>query len=273
MGLFRAIILTLLILQPLNINAAEKNGSFTFVQIADTQLGFTNGNNDLQPDIDNFRKAVEQINELKPAFVVISGDLINKPHDPKQVRAFWRVARELSPDIPLYLMPGNHDINGGSADSIRSYMKLFGKDHYSFTYNGAAFIVLNSNLIRSGDAVNKLRDEQLKWFEEELAEARKNGASHIFVLAHHPWFLKDPNEGSEYFNIPPQERKTYLDLMKKYSVSFALAGHYHREAIARDGDLTMITTSAISKGLGKDPVGYRVFKVSRDNVEHSYHAL
>ena len=118
---------------------AGDTADFTFIQIADTQLGMTNGNHDMVPEIENFNKAVDHINRLKPAFVIISGDLINSDHNPKQIRAFWNIAHKISPDIPLYLMPGNHDIGKANEANINSYRKLFGKDYYSFSYKGDEF--------------------------------------------------------------------------------------------------------------------------------------
>lgn len=250
-----------------------KDAGFTFVQLADTQLGFTNNNKDLKPEIDNFTKAVEQINKLKPAFVVISGDLLNNAHDPKQTRVFWDIAYKIDPKIHLYLVAGNHDIGSPTAENVQSYEKLFSKDHYSFSYDNSYFIVLDTNLIKEPDADPKLRDEQFKWFESELAAARAKNPDHIFVLTHHSWFLASPDENDEYFNISKTERQKYLELMKRYDVEYALAGHYHREAIAKDGKLNMITSSAVSRALGKDPVGLRVFRVTKVNVENTYYAL
>lgn len=73
---------------------ADRDAGFWFVQMADTQLGFSSGNKDPAPEIANFHKAVEWINQVKPAFVVISGDLINHPRDATQIAAFWQVARD-----------------------------------------------------------------------------------------------------------------------------------------------------------------------------------
>jgi len=61
--------------------------------------------------------------------------------------------------------------------------------------------------------------------------------------------------------------------MQRYGVDYAIAGHYHREALARAGGLTIITTGALSKNFSADPVGFRVFKVYKDRVEHTYYPL
>lgn len=254
-------------------NAAD-NTPFFFVQLADTQMGFTNKNVDMVPEIEHFKAAVEHINRLRPAFVLISGDLVNTAHDPKQIRAFWSIARDISPDIPLYLLPGNHDVGGKpTAEDVRSYAKLMGKDHYSFSYNGSEFVILDSCLLNDGSDKD-LRDAQQKWFETELAAARAKNPAHIFVCDHHPWFLRTPDEPDKYYNVPLAYRGPYLDLMKRYGVEYALSGHLHYELIGHDGNLTLLTDGPVSKSTAKPPVvGLRIVRVYKDRVEHRFYAL
>ena len=246
---------------------------FFFVQLADTQLGFTNGNKDMAVEVANFTQAVEHINRLKPAFVLISGDLVNKPHDIAQTRAFWRVARELDPSIPLRLVAGNHDVGAATAADVTSYRRLFGEDHYSFSHSGSEFIVLNSGLFsRNADAA--LRDEQRKWFETKLAAARTRNATHVFVCSHHPWFLETADEPDRYENVPLAYRRGYLDLMKLYKVEYALAGHLHYDLLANDGDLTVVAVGPISRSFAKPPVvGFRIWRVYKDRIDTQFYPL
>ena len=264
-------LLLILVLAAAAVTAS--GGDFTFVVMADPQIGFTNGNTDLTPEMDNFRKGIEQMNKLKPAFVIIAGDLVQSAHDPKQIRAFWQVAGEINPDIPLHLVAGNHDVGAATARSLRSYGKLFGPDHYAFTYGNSAFIVLDSVLIREPTADPSLRAEQRKWFEEQLATARDRKAAHVFVIAHHPWFVTSPDEPDDYYNTPLSVRREYLDLMKQYGADYALSGHLHHEASAKYDGIRLIATASVGKALGSDPVGFRVIRVVADRVEQEYVAL
>lgn len=266
----RALIFILLLLC---IPAVGKDNGFMFVQIADTQLGMSAGNKDMTQEIDNFEKAVEHINRLQPAFVVISGDLVNRTHDTKQIRAFWKIAKQIRPDIPLFLVSGNHDLASAKESDVQSYRKLFGKDYYSFTYERSAFIVLNSTVIQSAEGDPVIRKAQREWFEDQLAEARQKNPDHIFVLTHHPWFVNNPDEIDAYNNIPQAERKDYLALMDRYGVDYALAGHLHMEVLVEYGKLSMIATGPLSKSFSKTPEGFRIFKVYKDKVEHTYYSL
>lgn len=253
--------------------ATAADTSFFFIQLADTQMGFTNNGKDMIPEIEHFKAAVGHINRLKPAFVLISGDLVNYTHSPKQIRAFWSEAREIDPSIPLYLVPGNHDVGKAKAEDIKSYEKLMGKDHYSFSYNGSEFIVLDSPLL--SDAADKdLREAQQKWFETELANAHAKNPTHIFVCDHHPWFLNTPDEPDHYQNVPLAYRSTYLDLMNRYGVDYALCGHLHFELIGHDRNLMVLTDGALSKSIAQPAiVGFRIIHVSKDRIEHRFYSL
>lgn len=269
----RVLLLVSLALVLLACAAYAGNAPFFFVQIADPQLGFNNKNVDIVPELATFGQAVADVNKLKPAFVLISGDAVNKPHDPTQIRAFWRVAHEINQDIPLHIVPGNHDVAAGTAADVDSYKKLFGSDHYCFSVNGSVFIVVDSGIFgKDGDATTRVA--QRSWFEGELKAARAKRPAHIFVCDHHPWFLKTRDEADRYQDVPIAYRLDYLDLMRKYGVEYALAGHLHYDLVVKDGDLTIVAGGPISKSVAKTPVlGLRIWKVYQDRVETEFYPL
>jgi len=87
----------------------KRTDSFFFLQMADTQFGFFNENRDFSKETVNFEKAIAQANRLRPAFVVVCGDLVNKAGDAAQTAEYKRIAATLDPSIRLYNVPGNHD--------------------------------------------------------------------------------------------------------------------------------------------------------------------
>src|SRR4029453_10866683 len=102
-------------------------------------------------------------------------------------------------------------------------------------------MVLNSGVISAPVKVQTAAAEQEAWLKAELAKARSGGARHIVVFQHHSWFLEKADEPTQYFNIPIEQRRVYLDILKGAGVRYVFAGHYHRNALGRAGDLTMIT--------------------------------
>lgn len=254
--------------------AIAANAPFFFVHITDPQLGFTTSNKDMVAEIEHFTKAVEHINRLKPAFVLITGDLTNAKRDPKQVREFYRIAGQINPDIPVRMLPGNHDVgNAPTATDIRGYRKIFGDDYYSFSYNGAQFVAINACLLCNG-ADEGYRDEQRKWLVGALEAARASRPTHIFMCMHQPFFLNKADEPDRYQNIPLAQRTEYLHLTNRYGVDYAISGHLHHEQSADHGGMKLVTSGALSKSEGDPPdVGLRIWKVYPERVEHEFYTL
>ena len=108
----------------------------------------------------------------------------------------------------------------------------------------------------------------------ELERARSSGARHIVVFQHHPWFLRKADEPDEYFNIPTERRMPHLVLFREFGVKTLVSGHYHRNSLARDGDLEMITTGAVGMPLGEgSQSGIRVFIVRDSGLTHRFYTF
>jgi 3',5'-cyclic AMP phosphodiesterase CpdA len=253
-------------------------GPFFFVQIADTQLGMIESNEGWDQETDLFERAVVAINRLRPRFVIMSGDMVNQPvggpAHAAQAAEFQRIARGIDPAIPLLSVCGNHDLgNCPTPEALAAYRQEFGDDKYSFWVGGVCGVVLNSNLYWDPSGAPKEQARQKAWFAQRLKAAREAGAKQLLVFQHHSWFLEKPDEPDQYFTIPRVRRDPALALMREAGVRATFAGHYHRNAHGWDGDLEMITTSAVGQPLGSDPSGLRVVKVFEDRIEHAYYGL
>ena len=256
--------------------AARQAAPFFFIQMSDPQFGMFRADKDFAQETVNFQMAIATANRLRPAFVVITGDLVNKPLDRAQVDEFERIAARLDSSIPLYRIAGNHDVeNVPTPESVAAYVARQGRDYYSFRHGPVTGIVLNSSLIHSPSGAPKLLDAQRAWLEKELAAARQAGARHLVVFQHHPWFLKQADEPDQYFNIPLERRRSYLDLFRQHGVTALVSGHYHRNALGRDGAIEMITTGPVGMPLGEGTQsGLRVFIVDgAGSLSHRYYAL
>ena len=110
-----------------------------------------------------------------------------------------------------------------------------------------------------------------RWLEGELAKANREGVKHLIVFQHISFFLSDPQEEDQYFNIPRETRLRYLKLLERYGVKQVFAGHYHRNAWGLDGDLEMVTTGPVGMPLGGGKSGLRVVTVGDGGVTHVYH--
>ena len=247
---------------------------FFFVQMADPQFGMFAPNKSFDKETELFEKAIAHANRLKPAFVVICGDMINKPGDEEQTKELFRIAHKLDKKIPLYWVPGNHDVGiQPTLENLEWYRKTFGKDWYSFHYGGCKFVVINTTIIHRPDKVREEVEKQGEWLNGTLKNKKNEARIHTIVFQHHPLFLKSPQEKDGYFNIPKERRSRYLKLFKENNVIAVFAGHYHRNSYANDGNMEMITSGPVGKPLGEDPSGFRIVKVFKDQIEHEYYGL
>jgi 3',5'-cyclic AMP phosphodiesterase CpdA len=242
----------------------------TFIQMSDPQFGMYTENKDFIHETANFEFAIAAANRVKPAFVIVTGDLINHEGDAAQAAEYKRIGAKLDPGIRLFSVPGNHDVgNQPTPELLATYRERFGPDYYSFHVGGVFGIVLNSNLEKDPAKVPEEAAKMESWFAAELAKGKREGGR-IIVFQHIPFFLTSADEEDQYFNIPRETRARYLKLMHEYGVREVFAGHYHRNAEGRDGDLEMVTTGPVGKPLGGAKSGIRVVEVSAEGVKHRY---
>lgn len=247
---------------------------FFFIQLTDPQFGMHSGNKNFAKEIELFTHAIADANRLKPAFVVITGDVVNKNDDPAQLAEFKRICATLDRPIPLYLVPGNHDVGQTpTTQSIAAYRQAHGPDYYAFDFQGCHFITLDSTVFQTPTQAHQQMQEQLVWLKADLAAQAKRKPQHIIVFTHHPLFVDQPNEPDSYHNIPLERRQMLLDLFHHYDVQWVFAGHLHRNAGGKDGTLNMVAAGPIGQALGKDPSGMNIIKVYADRVEPQYFGL
>jgi predicted phosphodiesterase len=157
------------------VNAAD---SFRFVVASDRTGGARAG---------AWARAVEQINRVRPDFVICVGDLIEgyqaeEAEDERMWREFDAVTRRLA--APFFYCPGNHDVTSPADRAV--YIRLHGIDgraYYSFDYRGCHFVVVDTTAIVNR---HETADAQWTWLTKDLAAAKD--AKHVFLFGHHPLY-------------------------------------------------------------------------------------
>lgn len=248
--------------------------NFSFFQMADPQFGFFNENKEFSKETRNFEKAISETNRLKPAFIIVCGDLVNKPGDMAQINEYKRIAATLDPAIKIYNVSGNHDVeNAPTTAAVNFYREQFGSDRYTFKSGNLFGIVLNSSLIKDPSQAPDEAAAQEFWVKVALEEGKNSGSKNMVVFMHHSFFLNTADEPNQYFNIDIERRRMYLELFNKYKVRQIFAGHYHRNAGGRAGNIEMITTGPVGRPLGSDSSGFRIVDVNGRSLTHTYYAL
>jgi serine/threonine-protein phosphatase CPPED1 len=244
-------------------NQKQSTEAFTFVQLCDTQLGFGES---YEKDVNSFRLAVQRINDLKPDFVVISGDLVNTFNE-KSLKDFNDIKSTLK--VPVYCCPGNHDIgNEPNAVSLANYRKAFGKDYFSFEHKGYTFVLTNTSLWKV-----TLEGESEKhdlWFKQTLETAHEK-KSPVFFIGHYPLYVSSPDEPDSYNPLPLVKRNELLDLFEKYGVVAALTGHTHQRIVNNYKGIKLITGETTSRNFDQRPLAFIIWEVhSPDSIPVFY---
>jgi 3',5'-cyclic AMP phosphodiesterase CpdA len=193
-----------------------------------------------QPGI--YEQVVEEIEQEKPEFVISVGDQIEGyTEDTVKLNAQWREYGAIVSGLtmPLYLIPGNHDI--ATTGQLHSYLVNAGQPFYSFDRDGAHFVVLDASRWESSD---RLPSEQLDWLAGDLKRAAK--ARYTFVFYHRPYWDGTTSAGS-----PDTLHKLFL----RYGVDVVFAGHYHRYSTGTYDGIKYTIVGSSGGGAEPGPTG------------------
>ena len=259
----KRIILSLVLGLALLSTAAAR--PFFFVQITDPQLGFKE-NKSIEQGVRLLTETVEAINRIHPAFVVVTGDMINNRFNEEQWSAFQDLMGRIDKDIPVWYVAGNHDLKPREEGDVERYLARYGYDRFSFRYKGCAFIGANSCYLK--DNCYEQEREHYVWLDGELRKSR--GARQVFVFTHCPIVKEKIDEAEDYFNFQAPYRQLYLDLFEHYHVDAVFSGHLHRTRFFERNGVQYYTTSASGLTLGDGISGLNIVTVYKDHFSAEF---
>src|SRR5579863_8165746 len=145
------------------------NGSFSFVQISDSHIGFSK-----EPNKDvtgTLRETVAKINALRraPSLVLHTGDLTHLAKA-EEFDTLDQVLKGMNTK-DIFYVPGEHDV---FTDDGKSYLERYGKGTVdggwqSFDYHGVHFIGLVNVRNLSAGKLGTLGAEQLAWLKRDVS--------------------------------------------------------------------------------------------------------
>ena len=204
-GLFRA-------------NAVSMSEDFFFVQLSDSHWGYKGPAN---PDAQHtLHTAVAQVNalEMRPDFIVFTGDLTHTTDDPAERRSRMAQFKDIVAGLTVkqvHFLPGEHD---ASLDQGAAFQELFGPTHYSFDHKGVHFIALDN----VSDPGARVGEPQLAWLKADLGAQRQN--ARIVVLTHRPLFDLEPK-----WDWATRDGEQAIALLMPYPNVTVFYGHIHQE--------------------------------------------
>lgn len=210
--------MTLALVQSSWAQPVDQQAEFTFVVIGDSRP-----NRPGLTQCATYKRILEEINKIKPAFVVNTGDVIYGSRDRQRFQDQYRDYLETTKSLleaKVYLTLGNHEILGYKPNQ-EFFEKELGGLYYSFDWAGSHFIVLNTEII--GEE-SRITGKQLEWLKQDLYTSRS--ARHKFIFLHRPLYPVDGHKG-KCLDSNPKERDELHSLFVRSRVTAVFAGHEH----------------------------------------------
>lgn len=230
--------------------AAElSGGSFSFVQISDSHVGFKGHAN---PDAAvTLQQVVGKINALPtpPAFVIHTGDLTHG-QKPGAFDTVAEILKGAKTDKVLYI-PGEHDVFvDGGKEFLGRYAKG-GPGWQSFDYQGVHFVGLVNVLKYKGEHLGALGGEQIAWLKQDLAGL--SNSTPVVVYAHVPLWAVFPAWG-----WVTEDAQQAMALLTRFGSVTVLNGHIHQALQKVEGNVTFHTAMSTAfpqpaPGVGPGP--------------------
>ncbi len=191
--------------EPLRFTTAEDTDKFTFMYMGDVQEGY-----------DEWGQLLNDVYLQYPEvrFVLLGGDLTNNGADPAEWTDFISATKGVADRIPLMPTMGNHD---GAMYLEYFNLPLNGpagleKRFYSFDYDDAHFVILDSSYNTS--------EKVKEWLRDDLLNTNKKWKFAMFHYPAYPVF----NDGKAIYG---SVRENWLPILEQNGVDMIFVGHQH----------------------------------------------
>jgi len=190
-------------------------GNFEILAIGDPQTKTAEQIDYLRDDI-----YCDLVNSTKE-FAIILGDIMD--NDISLFPYYLEVCEHSA--IPLYHVPGNHDLNFAAESdkhSLDTYISHFGPSYYSFNYGEVHFVVLDTvEYTGNNSYFGNIGETQLKWLENDLSFVPED---HLIVISMHiPLYSNVDNPGKDHV----RDRAELFQVLNGREKILILAGHTH----------------------------------------------
>ncbi|GMK43625.1 3',5'-cyclic adenosine monophosphate phosphodiesterase CpdA [Paenibacillus glycanilyticus] len=194
-----------------------------FVHLTDTHMNAPGADNPFAKLnlADKVKRVFEHVNaaSVKPAFVVITGDLTHEGNvqDYEYIRSIVDEGSALL-GVPVHVVLGNHDHRAPFREGFLKEAPSEQAYYYSHTIQGFRLIGLNSQV--KGQHHGEIDAEQLAWLEETLSTPAEHGT---IVALHHPMLNINGMPGDHVL----ANREQLGNVLEGTDVIGVVAGHVH----------------------------------------------
>jgi hypothetical protein len=170
---------------------------------------------DIEEGVESFREALRHFAGRPPDFVVINGDLCQRPTR-EGFRYFLWQFRDAAWPGPFFCGAGNHDIaDGGDLSLFRAH---FGDERFAFRLGACQFLILNN-------CAGGLSEADYRWLETAAADPGPGPEiRHRFLFLHVP-----PLEAPKHENVvrPRPAYGRLYDLAPRLRIRRVFSGNLH----------------------------------------------
>lgn len=200
------------------ISTADGSDDVTFLHVTDMQ-----SQNAKQYEC--FRNVIDTAFRLYPEtdFILSSGDQVDSGTNSKQWKWLLDVSSDLLMNTSFMPASGNHEDKGAALDKIFTLPNVPEQDtesgvFYSYDYNNAHIMVLNSNDLNKDGG---LADAQISWLKKSVGDSN---ADWKFVVIHKAIY----SNGSHFDDKDVKAiRKQLQRLMPELGIDIVFEGHDH----------------------------------------------
>ena len=204
-------------------------------------------------------KVIDEINEMNPDVVIITGDITENGYHME-----FEKAAEYLDNIkpPMLVIPGNHDARHVGDQVFNEVIKKRCGTLY-LKNRGLKIIGLDSS--EPDLDYGKVGRAQQNFMEKELQKAQKDGLYKIIALHHH--IIPVPKTGRERNVL--SDAGDILQSIIDGGANLVLSGHKHMPHVWIMGDTTFATAGTASslKLRGKTSPSYNIVDIKEDTIE------
>jgi len=223
---------------------------FTFVGYGD--IRFTDPADTKHSSAPMRRAEIARIAQEKPAFVIISGDLVFSGGNGRDWKVFDEETAPLR-QAGIELLPalGNHDVSGAGGGALENYFQRFprlqDRHWYSVRTANVLMFILDST---SDDGPGS---PQWQWLEQGL-KALPPDVDFVLVALHHPPLTQSNDKMPGGGHSPRPQEQQLASMLEQHQHSMrariiVLAGHVHNYERYEHGGVTYV----VSGGGGATP--------------------
>ncbi|MFC6235967.1 metallophosphoesterase, partial [Leucobacter soli] len=251
---------------------ADGEDDFSFITITDTQA--RGGASEAVVSANTIAEALRTAPDAE--FIVHGGDVVQTSEEENDWIELFGYAQESLLATTIAPVSGNHDAGTDEFTQHFALRAVNGQDtttgvYYSYDYNDAHFVMLNTNEGRDGHNATDMSDQdyepisdaQLAWIEEDVEQARARGAKWIILTTH-----KGPYTAGAHAADPDilSLRDRLVPLIDELDVDLVLQGHDHywtrTEELASDPDSPVrakrLKSDVITEVIGGIKIDYKV---------------